>query len=216
MRFTAPLLFSTLLLTATLAAQTPDAPQGPPQTPAELAAPGQQQVPPAQTREQQEAAVKAGAAHMADMQANAFARQLNLTAPQIARLRPILADRDQQLRSLVVANEEEETPAALAERRAKALKIQEDTELRVKGILTPAQRAQYDRLIELHRAQRTRRSAAIAANRRARLGLQTPAAPATPADPSAAPAATAPAAPAAEPSTPPATPATPPAPPQPK
>jgi hypothetical protein len=217
MRFPAPLLFGSLLLTGVIAAQTPDASQAPTQTPAQVAAPPQQQVPPARSREEQEAAVKAGAAHMADLQVQAFARQLNLTAAQVARIRPILDERDTQLRSLVL-KEEDETPTAIAERQAKALKIQQDTETRVKAILTPTQRAQYERLIELHRAQRSRRSAALAASRRSRMGIPAPVAPADrayPADPSAAPAA-APEATPPTPAAPPAPPTAPAAPPQPK
>jgi hypothetical protein len=134
---------------------------------------------------------------MAELQVQAFGRQLNLSTAQVGRLRPILAEREKELRGLVAGKEEDETPTATAERQAKALKIQQETETRVKTILTPTQRAQYERLIALHRAQRARRSAAITANRRSRLGLQpsgTPAAPASPADPAATPA-TPPAAP---------------------
>jgi len=222
-RFNAQLLFGALLLTGTLAAQTPAAPDttkapaapaqapsgyDPNKLPPGMAGPAPQPPGP-QTREEQEAEVKARADHMAELQVNAFARQLNLTPAQVVRLRPILADRQKEMRALVVASDTE-TPAAAAERTVKVEQIQKTFETRIKLILDPIQRAQYERALAIHQSERTRRAGMAAANRRARLGAP-PAAPVAASGSAGAPAAP-PAAPAAAAPSAPSTPAAPPAP----
>ena len=210
----APALVSALLLTClvtSLAAQAP-APSKAPAAPAPAqnpnpgqggVAPGDYPSTPQLTPEQQAAQVKRQAAHVLDMQAEAFARQMRLRPDQVTRLRPILEDRQKQLRAIASADGE-----ISPEQRAKAIQIQAETQTKIKGILDPQQKAQYEHLIELRNSQTARRSS-IAAARRAQMAPHAPGGPGTPGTPDATPAPAAPdtaPAPAAPPADPPATP----------
>jgi hypothetical protein len=213
-RLALPIVVATLLYTGALGAQTP-APKAP-ATPArqQNPNPGQGGVTPGDypsrpelTPEQQADEVKRQAAHVVDMQAEAFGRQMKLRPDQIAKLRPILVQRQKELQAIASADGD-----VSPEQRTKAMQIQAETQTKIKGLLDPQQRAQYEHLIELRNAQSARRSAMSAA-RRAQMRQNAPGAPAAP---DAAPGTPAPAAPDAAPApeTAPPAPATPPAAPQ--
>jgi len=195
-RFKTPLLLAAVLTTATLRAQAP-APhatvQAPTQAPA-IAVPGGGQLPAPipQSPEDARKAVEARAERVFEMQARAFAQRLKLTPSQLTKLRPILADRQKKQRALV-----DSTDAPQQDRRAKMEQVEEDFEARVKTILTPEQRRQYEALITMHRAQQSRRAALAAASRHPHPQVA-PAAPASP----GTPATTAPALTPASPGTP--------------
>jgi len=215
-RLTLPILVATLLYTGALSAQTPA-----PKTPKAPAAPARQQNPnpgqggvapgdypsrPDLTPEQQTEQLKRQAAHVIDMQAAAFGRQMRLRPDQIAKLRPILVERQKEMQANASVDGNTST-----EQRTKLMKIQADVQTKIKGILDPEQKAQYEHLIELRNSQTARRSA-MEANRRAQMRQNMPGTPAAapdaspaPATPDAAAPETAPA-PANPPSTPPATP----------
>jgi Spy/CpxP family protein refolding chaperone len=146
-------LLGALLFTGMLAAQTPEPAQTPTAKPQVLpnpgtggAASGQLPSPDPLTQEQQSAKVKADAEHISDLQTQSFARQLNLSPAQVQKLKPILADRQQAMRDAVAA-----TPDSLVNRRTKMEQIRVDTQAKIEGILTPAQKAQFERLILAHR-----------------------------------------------------------------
>jgi hypothetical protein len=209
-RLTLPIVVATLLYTGALGAQTPapKAPAAPPRQ--QNPNPGQGGVTPGDypsrpelTPEQQADEVKRQAAHVVDMQAEAFGRQMRLRPDQIAKLRPILTQRQKELQAIASADGD-----VSPEKRTKAMQIQAETQTKIKGLLDPQQRAQYEHLIELRNAQSARRSAMSAA-RRAQMRQNAPGAGGAPAAPDAAPGA--PAAPdaAPAPATAPPAPATP-------
>jgi pilus assembly protein FimV len=193
-------LFGALLFTGMLTAQTPEPAQAPKptQAPADQALPnpgtggGPAQLPNPDplTREQQDAKVKADAEHISDMQTQVFARQLNLTPTQIQRLKPILAERQQELRDAFSQTD------SLVDRRVKTEQIRMETQTKIEGILNPVQKTQYQRLIAAHRGGRP-----ISPNRLAGTPMA-PGAHIAPTRPVIQPAGPAPAAPAATPVTP--------------
>jgi hypothetical protein len=207
-RFTSPILLGALLSTGMLGAQSP-APDATVHTPAQAPAPvnpnpGQGGLAPGQlssvTPNSPDETVKRlqqDAEHNADLQAQAFAHQLDLSPAQMIRLRPILAERQKELRGLV-----DSSGAPDAERRAKMQKVQEETQVKIRTILTPEQKIRFDRLIAMREKQRERRAAmsAAAASRRTPVAGAGPAAPAATDAPATAPAE--PAAPAAPPTSP--------------
>ena len=161
--FFAAVLAATLLVAGVLGAQAGAQAPGPDatvQAPPQAGLPGggdllnQKQL----TPEEQLAQTKAQAAHMQELQAQAFARHLGMSPMQLQQLRPILAERQKQLHTIMSAD-----GRYSPEQRAKAVQIQADTQARIKAILTPEQKDQYDRLIAARDAQRSRRSAAKAA-----------------------------------------------------
>lgn len=188
-RFTTAVLFGALLSAGMLGAQSP-APDATVHTPAQAPAaanpnPGQGGLAPGQlssvTPNSPDDAVKRlqqDADRNADLQAQAFARRLDLTPAQILRLRPILAERQKELRSLV-----DSTATPDPERRAKMQKVQQETQLKIRTILTPEQKIRFDQLIAIREKQTTRHSAmsAAAASRRAQVLGAGPAAAGAPA-----------------------------------
>jgi hypothetical protein len=208
LRFKVPALFAALLYTGFLGAgllsggqldaQTPDATvpeQGPPpviQRPAEH--PDQKPL----TPEQRDQQVRDQSERVTALQATAFGRQLGLTPAQVQKLKPILAERQKELRALVSSTE-----APNPERRAKMQQVQAATQVKIENILDPTQKMRYRQLIAMHTGERTRRSAAAA--RRPVLGLTPPSVvtpagtPASPDAPAATPAPAAPPAPATPP-----------------
>ncbi len=186
-RFTTPLLFGALLSAGMLGAQSP-APDATVHTPAQAPVypnPGQGGLAPGQissvTPNSPDDTVKRlqqDADRNADLQAQAFARQLSLSPAQVTRLRPILAERQKELRGLV-----DSTEAPDLERRTKMQKVQEETQLKIRAILTPEQKIRFDQMIAMRQRQRSRHSAmsAAAAARRAPVLGAGPAAAGTPA-----------------------------------
>ena len=102
-------------------------------------------------------------AEVSEMQVQAVGRRLNLSAGQVSRLRPILAERQKEMRALADA-----AGSPAPDGRARAEAIETTTQERIKGILTPAQRTQFERLLAMHEADRRRR-ASLAAARRERM-----------------------------------------------
>jgi pyruvate dehydrogenase E2 component (dihydrolipoamide acetyltransferase) len=196
-----PALLATLLYTCLASAQAP-APSQAPAAPAPAqnpnpgqggVAPGDYPTRPALTPEQQADQVKRQAERVIDMQAAAFGRQMRLRPDQLAKLHPILVERQKELSAIATAAEN-----MSPEQRSKAMQIQTETQTKIKGILDPQQRAQYEHLIELRNSQASRRSA-MAAARRAQMRQNAPSADSTPATPETSPAAPAPTAPDAAP-----------------
>lgn len=197
--FKPAVLFGALLFTGMLAAQTPDPSQAP-AAPAEAPAPRVQspnpgtggvksgQLPSSDplTSEQQTAKLKADAEHISDMQAAAFARQLNLTPAQIVKLKPILAERQQKLRDAFAQTD------PLVDRRTKMEQIRVETQTKIEGILFPVQKTQYERLIAARAGSRPVRPNRPPSRPVIQSPGVTPAAPAVPAAPPATQAAPAP------------------------
>ena len=92
----------------------------------------QQAPPPAQTQGRQPDPAKQ-AAHLA--------KKLGLTADQQAQLTPILANRDQQAMALRA-----DTSLSPQDRHAKMLSLRQDSDAKIKAVLTDAQKQQYDQL----------------------------------------------------------------------
>jgi len=202
------LLLTALLASTFLNAQVPAPPAASPsQAPAE-AAPRQLPVPgggagldaPPPSQEDALKRAKEHAEEIADLQARRIAQQLSLTSAQYTKVRTILIQRGDELHKAVAA-ETKDHPMTPQERQLVLQQAQEETQKRIAALLTPAQKQQFDAMMERSRAEHSRRSA-IAASRRPVIGTHPGVTTPTPADsaaPGAAPAAATPAVPATAP-----------------
>ena len=84
-------------------------------------------------------------------QARRLARQLSLSKDQVAQIKPILADRVQQMQALRA-----DTSLAPADRRAKAQSILQDSKTRIEGVLNDQQKQQFEQLLAERQARRHR------------------------------------------------------------
>lgn len=81
-------------------------------------------------------------------QAERLAKKLGLTADQQSQLTPILANRNQQAMALRA-----DTTLSPQDRHAKMMSLRQDSDAKIKAVLTDAQKQQYD---ELQQHQRGR------------------------------------------------------------
>ena len=105
-----------------------------------------------QTREEAAADMEKRLAAVSEMQVQAVGRRLNLSASQIRRLRPILAERQKEIRALASDTD--------GDRRGKLAAIEAKTRERLEGILTPEQKTQFEQSMVLREAERRRHAAA--------------------------------------------------------
>jgi periplasmic protein CpxP/Spy len=121
--------------------------QAPVQSQPQQAAPDAQQQPlasenaPAQQGQRQHAPNPARAAHR-------LGKQLGLTQDQVAQIKPILANRQQQMASLRA-----DSTLTPQDRRAKAHSIMEGSRTQIEALLTDTQKQQYEQMLQAHRAQ---------------------------------------------------------------
>jgi periplasmic protein CpxP/Spy len=90
-------------------------------------------------------------------QVKKMAKQLGLTPDQVAKIEPILADRDQQVQGL-----RSDTTLAPSDRKAKMHGIRQASDTRVEAILNDTQKQQYEQIKQAHRASKHQQSAAPA------------------------------------------------------
>lgn len=92
-----------------------------------------------------------GSAHRGNpnRQAHRLARQLNLSKDQVAQIKPILADRAQQMQAL-----RGDTSLAPADRRAKAQTIMQDSKTKIEAVLNDQQKQQFEQLLAERRERR--------------------------------------------------------------
>ena len=88
-------------------------------------------------------------------QAKKMARALGLTSDQVAKIEPILADRDQQVQSL-----RSDTTLAPNDRKAKMHGIRQDSDNRIEALLTDTQKQQYEQIKQGRKANRRQQAAA--------------------------------------------------------
>ena len=202
------LLLTALLAAAALQAQTPDSAQAPA---AKAQAPATRQLPvlpvpgggaslgpdgmgkpldhPA-TKEEALKQSKERSDEIAELQARRLAAQLTLTPTQLARVRAVLIERDDELRKAFSpdAPGAKEHPLTAGDRQLKIQQSQEETLARIGALLTPQQMQVFDAMLAHSRSEKSRR-AAIATSRRPIVDAQgstqpttpTPASPAAPA-----------------------------------
>ena len=90
-----------------------------------------------------------GAAHRApnpNQQAKHLAKQLGLNQEQTAKLKTILADRDQQVEQLRA-----DTTTARHDRQARLQTIRQDSTAKIEAVLTDEQKQQYEQLLAARR-----------------------------------------------------------------
>ncbi len=90
-------------------------------------------------------------------QAKKMAKALGLTPDQVAKIEPILADRDQQVQSL-----RSDTTLAPSDRKAKMHGIRQDSDSRIEAVLTDTQKQQYEQIKQNRKANRHQQAAAPA------------------------------------------------------
>jgi Spy/CpxP family protein refolding chaperone len=84
-----------------------------------------------------------------DRQVHAMAKRLNLTADQQQQILPILTDRNQQMQS--IRNDSSLSPQ---DRHAKMAAVREDSQNKIKALLTPDQKTAYDQMLQQAREHR--------------------------------------------------------------
>ncbi len=86
--------------------------------------------------------------------AHRLGRQLGLTQEQVAQIKPIVANRQQQMASLRA-----DSTLTPQDRRAKARSIMQDSRNQIEALLTDTQKQQYEQMLAQHRAQHQHNSA---------------------------------------------------------
>ena len=129
----ATLVFTALLAAGTLMAQGPATPNSDTQLSA-------------QSAPQQEAQ---GNHHNMNpnKQAKHLAKELNLTSDQVAQIKPILADRNQQMESL-----RGDSSLAPQDRREKMRAIQQDSKSKIEAVLNDTQKQQFEQMLANRRS----------------------------------------------------------------
>ena len=81
-------------------------------------------------------------------------KKLNLTADQQQQLLPILTDRNQQMQAI-----RNDSSLSHQDRHAKMLTIREDSQTKIKALLTPDQQKAYDGMLQQAREHRENKKA---------------------------------------------------------
>lgn len=104
-----------------------------------------------QANSAQSASAPQGSYHRANpnRQARRLGRELNLSKDQVAQIKPILADRVQQMQALRA-----DTSLAPADRRAKAQSIMQDSKTKIEAVLNDQQKQQFEQLLAQRQARR--------------------------------------------------------------
>ncbi len=82
-------------------------------------------------------------------QAEFLARQLGLSPAQEAQVKPIIADRQRQIQSLIA-----DTTLAPRARRARMQGVMQDSRNRIEAVLTDSQKQQFEQMLADRRARR--------------------------------------------------------------
>lgn len=88
-----------------------------------------------------------------DKQAKRLAKELNLTPDQVTQIKPILADRAQQMQAL-----QADTSMAQTDRRAKAKSIMADSNTKIEGVLNDQQKQQFEQMQAERKAKRQQKT----------------------------------------------------------
>ena len=84
-----------------------------------------------------------------DKQARHLGKQLGLTRDQIAQIKPIMADRQQQFQTLRA-----DTSLSTQDRHFKMRAIQQDSKARIEAVLNDTQKQQFEQMLADRRAHR--------------------------------------------------------------
>lgn len=130
------LLLGAVLTAGTCFAQQADSAQTAPQAPAATAP---------------QSAAQAAPRHAMnpDKQAKHLGKQLGLNRDQLAQIKPILADRQQQFQALRA-----DTSLTQQDRRSKMRAIQQDSKTKIEAVLNDTQKQQYEQMLTDRRAHR--------------------------------------------------------------
>ncbi|KAA6464747.1 hypothetical protein DYQ86_01935 [Acidobacteria bacterium AB60] len=77
-----------------------------------------------------------------DKQAKHLAKELGLSQDQVAQIKPILADRDQQIQSLRA-----DTTLAPQDRHQKMRALMQDSKSKIEAVLNDSQKEQFEQMI---------------------------------------------------------------------
>ncbi len=88
----------------------------------------------------------AKAHHDPDQQANHLGKKLGLSSDQVAQIRPILANQMQQMQAL-----RDDTSLKPRDRRAKAMSMRQDSDNKIRAVLSDSQKQQYDQMVQERR-----------------------------------------------------------------
>lgn len=132
------LALGALLSTGMLMAQAPDQTQSAPAQPQA----GQTQTQPAQPEGHR------GMRHR-NRQIRQMEKKLNLSKDQVAQIKPIIADRRQQMQALRA-----DTSLSDQDRKAKAQSIAQDSKGKIEAVLNDQQKQQYEQMLAERRARR--------------------------------------------------------------
>ncbi|HEY1647751.1 MAG TPA: hypothetical protein VGF96_07205 [Terracidiphilus sp.] len=83
-----------------------------------------------------------------DRAARHLGKQLGLTPDQVAQIKPILADREQE-----VAGIRSDSTLSPRDRKAKMHSVQQDSRNKIEALLTDSQKQQYEQMLQSRRAQ---------------------------------------------------------------
>jgi Spy/CpxP family protein refolding chaperone len=121
-----------------------------------FAMPQEQQAPAASASQAQAVPSQEQGAHQFDpnRQVRMMTKKLNLTADQQQQLLPILTDRNQQMQA--IRNDSSLSPK---DRHAKMLAVREDSQNKIKAVLTPDQQKAYDQMLQQARERHGNRKA---------------------------------------------------------
>jgi Spy/CpxP family protein refolding chaperone len=105
----------------------------------------QEQAPAASVPQAQAAPVQSEGARRFDpnRQSQRLTKKLNLTADQQQQLLPILTDRNQQVQAVLNDNS-----LSRKDRHERMLAIRQDSENKIKAVLTPEQQQAYDKMLQ--------------------------------------------------------------------
>ena len=92
-------------------------------------------------------------------QAKHMGKKLGLSADQVAKLEPILADRAQQVQSV-----RSDTTLAQQDRMAKLRGIRQDSETKIEALLTDSQKQAFEQMKQNRKAHRQQQQAPAPAN----------------------------------------------------
>jgi periplasmic protein CpxP/Spy len=92
-------------------------------------------------------------AHNPARVAHRLGRQLGLSQEQVQQIRPIIANRQQQMASLRA-----DSTLTQEDRRAKARGIMQDSRNQIEALLTDTQKQQYEQMLAQRRSQRMQRN----------------------------------------------------------
>lgn len=93
-----------------------------------------------------------------DKQVKHLSKKLNLSADQQSQIKPILADRQQQMQAI-----HEDQTLSPKDRRAKAMSVRDDSDAKIEAVLNDTQKQQFEQMKQQMRERHNHKNGAEAA-----------------------------------------------------